>query len=263
MKIYLGLKVGMLTVITDTEISYSAYGKKIYNIKVRCDCGVEKYIVRNTFTKGKSRSCGCSSSKFRQKLVTTHGQSKSRLYRIWVGIKSRCSNRSNNKDAKSYFLRNISICNEWLYSFENFRDWSLSNGYKDNLTIDRIDNNGNYCSENCRWVTSKIQANNRRNTCIFTAFGETKDLDSWINDPRCVVDRSTLYYRITKTDWNTEDSITSPNVKLFMCYGELKSLSEWSNDTRCNVSLSTLKSRVNVLKWTIQESIETPQLRIR
>jgi hypothetical protein len=102
-------------------------------------------------------------------LSKSHGDSKSRLYRIWKGIKTRVSNK-NRTQSKDYALRGITICKEWL-SYEKFKEWSIKNGYKDWLTIDRINNNGNYSPDNCRWATYKEQNRNKRNTHILAYRG--------------------------------------------------------------------------------------------
>lgn len=103
----------------------------------------------------------------------THGLSKTRLYTIWAGIKNRCY-CSNNKNYRNYGGRGIEVCDEWKNNFVFFYNWSIKNGYKDNLTIDRIDVNGNYEPNNCRWTTMKEQAHNKRNTRKITIMGETK-----------------------------------------------------------------------------------------
>ena len=108
-------------------------------------------------------SCGClvpeRMSAVGQKRKT-HGESQTRLYRIWSGMKSRCLNPRNRK-YNIYGGKGVKVCPEWVYSFENFRDWAVVNGYADNLTIDRIDSNGDYEPSNCRWTTYNEQNSNR------------------------------------------------------------------------------------------------------
>ena len=101
-----------------------------------------------------------------------------RLYRIWKNIKTRCYNKNNPK-YKNYGNKNITMCKEWVNNFEKFREWALNNGYSNNLTIDRINNSGNYQPSNCRWVDQKTQQNNRSNNRVFTHNGETRTLQQW------------------------------------------------------------------------------------
>lgn len=112
-----------------------------------------------------------------------HGGYNSRLYRIWQHMKNRC-NTPGTELYKYYGGRGISVCPEWNDSFESFRNWALTHGYQDTLTIDRIDSNGNYDPANCRWATRKEQANNRRArraTKYYTYNGETLTAREWSN----------------------------------------------------------------------------------
>ena len=101
-----------------------------------------------------------------------------RLYRIWANIKTRCYN-SNIPNYKRYGGRGITMCEEWKNNFQSFYDWSMSHGYSDELTLDRIDNDGNYEPSNCRWVTMKEQDNHRSNNVILTLNGESHTIPEW------------------------------------------------------------------------------------
>lgn len=133
-----------------------------------CECGEIKKVVAETLKKGTSKSCGCYRDEVAKKETSErnfiHGlTNKERLYTILSGMKQRCYYKKNIS-YKYYGGRGIKICDEWLNNYLSFRKWALSNGYEDNLTIDRINVNGDYSPGNCRWVTSLEQANNKRNT---------------------------------------------------------------------------------------------------
>lgn len=133
-----------------------------------------------------------------------HGKRKTRLYRIWANMKTRCYN-PNYTQYKDYGGRGITVCNEWKNDFQAFYDWSISNGYNDILQIDRIDNNKSYEPSNCRWVDRKTQGRNKRNNRNYTINGETHCLSEW-----CLslgLKNSTVRMRLDKYNWTIEKAL--------------------------------------------------------
>ena len=133
----------------------------------QCDCGNLKAIPSVNLRKGITKSCGC----YNNEKNLRHGQFGTRLYSTWSKMIERCHNKKYAQ-YKNYGERGIRVCDEWKNDFVAFYNWAMANGYKDNLTIDRIDNNGNYEPSNCRWATIQQQQNNRRNNRVFIINGE-------------------------------------------------------------------------------------------
>ena len=138
-------------------------GRMLYS-KYHCICGSERYYPEYVINKGKIKSCGCLKKERISKLKYKDGLKAEnlKLYQIWASMRKRC-NKEKDKAFSNYGARGISVCDEWNNSFKSFYDWSISNGYIEGiLSIDRRDNNGNYCPENCRWVNKSTQTQNTR-----------------------------------------------------------------------------------------------------
>ena len=148
---------GRLTVIGLDHLGY----RDLKFWKLSCSCGGSTVASTSDLNAGKRKSCGCVK---REKLIkrnTKHGQKGTRLYAIWQGMIRRCHNE-NATDYKNYGARGISVCDEWRYNFRLFFEWATVSGYKDCLTIERIDNDGNYYDDNCTWIPKSEQSKNRR-----------------------------------------------------------------------------------------------------
>lgn len=155
-------------------------GEKRTYWKCRCDCGNVTTVDGVKLKNGSTKSCGCLNSENRKRHIenlTTHNMRHTRLYEIWCSMRGRCENE-RNESYKWYGERGISVCSEWLgeNGFINFHNWAMGNGYAENLTIDRIDVNGNYEPSNCQWATMKKQANNTRRNIVISYKGEEKTL---------------------------------------------------------------------------------------
>lgn len=187
-----GKKFGMLTILEETNKRTKNGGNIIY--KCKCDCGNITYVASNNLTKGnhKTVSCGC----YNKLIKTKHNLSGTRIYDCYVNIKQRCYNKKC-KSYKDYGARGIKMCQEWKdkeKGFINFYKWAIENGYKENLTIDRINNNGNYEPSNCRWVLMKEQMNNTRRSHYIIYNGEIKTIAEWSRILN--INYSTLYNNI-------------------------------------------------------------------
>lgn len=196
-----------------TALEYSCNVKGLGSFwKCLCDCGNIAYVFASRLKTGNTKSCGClnseSASQRISKLTTTHGESKTRLYRIWKGMIDRC--KIGHSNAKNYGNRGIGVCEEWDKSFEVFRDWSMNNGYSKNLSIDRIDVSGNYEPNNCRWATRKQQGRNTRKTIYLTYNGETKPLKDWAE----IIDvpYSCVYFRY-QTGYSAEEILSTEKFR--------------------------------------------------
>ena len=154
-----GMKFGMLTAIK--EAGRDKKGESLWLF--RCDCGAEKIMNRYRVVSGGAKSCGCQKRnglRQNRESITKHGMAKTRVYRCWQSMKRRALGKTE-RYKREYTDRGITICKEW-FDFISFYEWAIANGYSDDLTLDRIDNDGNYEPSNCRWATWKQQADNKR-----------------------------------------------------------------------------------------------------
>lgn len=200
----LGRRFGRLTVIS--RASNNKRGKARW--LCQCECGRKKVILADSLLSGKTISCGC----YRKEVaphnnLPKHGMTGTRLWTIWCGMKSRCC-YTKNIAFKDYGGRGIKICSEWLHNFSAFQEWALKSGYADNLTIDRINCNGNYEPSNCKWSTYEEQENNRRDTVYLTIQGQSLPVSEWAR--KVGIPAATLRSRIAN-GWEESEILLKPD----------------------------------------------------
>ena len=203
---WLGKKYNHLTVVGFT------YAHNRWLWECDCDCGGHTLAWPNLVVRGHVKACHCGKSRTFREMNTTHGFSKERLYEIWCSMKKRCNN-PNSKGYSHYGGRGIRICEEWSNDYVTFRDWALSHGYSDELSIERIDVNGNYCPENCKWIPLKEQALNRTRTILVTIDGETKPFSKWME--YYGLNKSTAYSRYYRGE--TPEQALDNSIKRESC----------------------------------------------
>lgn len=171
----------------------------------KCDCGNTTIVAGKTLRSGLTRSCGHTRHDGK---TFTHGMTHTELYRRWSDMKTRCL-YSKREEWDRYGGRGITFCEEWN-DFEPFMEWALSNGYEQGLSLDRIDVNGNYCPENCRWIPKERQARNTSKTVYVVFDGEQVPLRDVCE--RSGADFRRTYWRIRK-GWNLKDALEKPARK--------------------------------------------------
>lgn len=196
-KIELGQRFGKLTVV---ELVHDGlYDDRVW--RCRCDCGNIANAKEKYLKNGHRKSCGCLIGRH----MATHGETKTRLFKIWSSMHERCE-REKHPHFKDYGGRGVTVCDEWD-EFIPFREWSLQNGYNDLLTIDRKNSDGNYEPSNCRWVTMKTQQNNKRNNHTIELNGEVHTISEWSEITG--IGKTTIKERINM-GWPIEDVLTKP-----------------------------------------------------
>lgn len=197
----LGKKFNKLVVI-----EYAGHKGKRNLWKCRCECGKIIECVTYLLTKNKVKSCGCLKSSRLLERNTKHNLRYSKIYNVWRCMKSRCYN-PNIEAYKNYGGRGIKVCDEWKNDFLSFYNWSMNNGYSENLTIDRINNSKNYEPSNCRWVDRKTQNNNTRHNHLISYKDKTLTISEWAKEiglTYCCL-KSRLY-----KGWSIEKALETP-----------------------------------------------------
>lgn len=164
-----GKKFGRLTVIEYAGVK----GRRRTMWKCKCECGNVVIVDGSHLRGGHTKSCGCLNKELISKVNYKNGLANTKIQYAYINMKNRCL-RKSNYEYLQYGGRGITVCDEWLgdKGFENFCNWALSNGYRDGLTIDRINNNKGYSPSNCRWVDKFVQANNKSNNRFVKIDGE-------------------------------------------------------------------------------------------
>lgn len=199
-----GRTFGRLKVLRHAEDYVTPKGAKYPRCVCACECGTKKEIIVYQLVSGKVVSCGCYGKAVRLTAALKHGRSRSRIYKIWQAIHQRCRN-PNIPRYKHYGKRGINVCERWN-QFENFFE-DMGETYSDDLTIDRIDNDGNYCKENCRWSNYEQQANNTSRTIYLEFENKRKALSVWCRERH--MNYAAVLWRI-KNGWSATDALTTP-----------------------------------------------------
>ena len=237
-----GTRYGRLTVTGKYEIRESGKRKMAY-FECKCDCGKTTWVRGNQLRYGSTKSCGCYGKEQRMKAVEKHNMSNGRLYRIWNNMRTRC-NKPYSDHYSHYGARGISVCEEWDNKndgFKNFYDWSVRNGYSENLSIDRINNDGNYEPSNCRWVTSHEQNRNKRTNHYIEVNGEKIVITDVALEHG--ISCGSIVNRLNK-GCSIEEALTKekPKKRLIYYKGEFLTPRQFSNIT--GINYNTISSRI-------------------
>lgn len=243
-----GQRFGRLTAIKLAYIKRDFHGTKHYWL-FKCDCGKECIVFKQYAINGHTQSCGCYKHKRIVESKITHNLSKSRIYSIYYSMIARCNN-PQNAAYKNYGGRGITVCQEWKDNFMNFYKWAMANGYTETLTIDRIDVNGNYEPDNCRWVDTKIQGRNKRTNTTITYNGETHCIVEWAEiyniSEKLLSTRLRMGWDFYKATHTLPDEYKNRANKLIEYKGEYKTLKEWLEILQ--IHSSTFYRRLKKLK---------------
>lgn len=214
----IGKKYGKLTAVKDLGTFWIS-GVKRRKIECICDCGNVHVATISHLKLGQVKSCGCLSNGSRVKAIekcTKHELINHGLYKVWSSIQQRCYN-PKHRSYKNYGGRGILMCEQWRENFYSFYQWAVANKWEQGKPIDRINNNGNYEPDNCRFVTIKENNRNKRKNINITFNGVTQCIAAWAADLN--VDFKTLKYRLSNNQWSLEEALTTPkNTK----YGKFK-----------------------------------------
>lgn len=208
-----GQKFGRLTVVEHVNSEQNTKNRSAKWLCL-CECGNYKIVCSKSLKNGDTKSCGCYKKELnRQRMISrnmTHGHSNERLHFVWRGIKKRCYN-PNHVEYKNYGGRGIKLCKEW-HDYSVFREWAYSNGYDENAergkcTIERIDNDKDYCPENCKFASMKEQANNKSSNRYISYNNKTQTVAQWADELN--IRQETLRRRMQR-GWSIERTLSTP-----------------------------------------------------
>lgn len=199
-KEYIGKKYGMLTITKEAVCEKPG----VYVFEALCDCGNITKVREGNLLNGHTTSCRCFRKAVGKRNVK-HGGCGKRIYHIWDCIVERCT--KGTIASKHYAARGISICEDWK-SFAKFEEWAYQNGYDDTLSIERIDVNGNYCPENCKWIPRRLQTRNQTTTHWVEYNGRRMSLAEACEIAN--MSYKTVHARITQLGWSVEEALTVP-----------------------------------------------------
>ena len=256
--IYSGDRYGMLTVIREVEPNITPCGTVQRKFLCKCDCGNEVVRSMNILIHSKSKvlSCGCEAfdiGEYSRKYPK--GETKHYLYVTWKGMKQRCYNK-NSESYPRYGGRGIGICDEWRYDYLAFKNWAINHGASKELSIDRIDNNGNYEPSNCRWVDDYVQANNKRSNRVIEYNGVKHTVMQWSRITG--INEGVIRSRLDKYGCSVGEALGFENYDgspdhILEYNGECHNIREWSRIT--GVNEGTISTRLNAYGYSIGQAL--------
>lgn len=256
-----GQRFGRLLVVEKDEPFITKSGQKQVRWLCQCDCGNTTSVSTAYLRNGKTKSCGCLQRDRAKEANTKHGDYKNRLYLIYKKMINRCTDEKT-PCYKNYGGRGITVCDEWKNDYLAFKEWALSHGYSDDLSIDRIDVNGNYEPDNCRWADDFIQNNNTRRNVNITFNGETHSLSVWGRIKPNGLGYDTLRSRL-RDGWSIEKAFTTPKItnkpdnkgKHITINGETHNVTWWCKKT--GIDKCTFYRRIE-RGWSIERAATEP-----